>query len=76
MKLRIFGRHARHDFAEGRETVKELLARIDAMDVPAPPAPQDYPTATYPRFTLRQIEQRADGTAVLVSVTGLEGGVR
>ena len=80
MRLNIFGRRARHDFAENRETVEQMLARIDAM--PVDPAyahtvgPDDYPTAVYPRFALQQVEQRADGYAALVAVAGLKGGVR
>lgn len=80
MRLAIFGRHARHDFAEGRESVAELLARIDTTPVSAEYAhtvgPDDYPTAVYPRFALQQVEQRADGYAALVTVAGLEGGAR
>lgn len=58
MIRRIFGRHARHDVGENRETVAELLARIDAMDVPPQVSPAEYPTAQYPRFILAQL---ADG---------------
>lgn len=58
MSFRLFGRHARHDVGENRETVAELLARIDAMDVPSQVSLEEYPTAKYPRFILSQL---ADG---------------
>ncbi|MFC4124880.1 hypothetical protein [Nocardia rhizosphaerae] len=68
--LRRFARHARHDFAEGRETVEQMLARIDAMDTPPVPPADEYPTAKLPVFTVRQIEERANGMKVLVEVDG------
>ncbi len=74
--LRSVGRHARHDFAEGRETVAQMIARIDAMPVePAYAhriAPDEYPTAVLPVYAVRQIEQRAASTMLLVEATGLE----
>ncbi|MFC9966289.1 hypothetical protein ACFVH4_18835 [Nocardia ignorata] len=78
MRLRIFGRHARHDFAEGRETVAELLARIDALPFEPQYAhlagPDDYPTAVLPKYTLAQLEQRADGSPAPVPYVEVDGG--
>lgn len=80
MRLNIFGRRARHDFAENRETVDQMLARIDAM--PVDPAyahavgPDAYETAKLPVFALRQIERQPDGSVrVLVAADRLEGAV-
>ncbi|MFD4444639.1 hypothetical protein ACFWPK_33160 [Nocardia sp. NPDC058519] len=60
MIRRILGRHARHSFGENRETVDELLARIDAMDVSPQVSPEDYPTAQYPRWVLAQLADGVD----------------
>lgn len=80
MRLNIFGRRARHDFAETRETVGQMLARIDAM--PVDPAyahavgPDAYETAKLPVFALRQIERQPDGSIrVLVDAGRLTGAV-
>lgn len=80
LRRNAFGRHARLDFAENRETVDEMLARIDAM--PGDPAyahavgPDAYETARLPIFALRQIERQPDGSVrVLVAAGRLEGAV-
>ncbi|MEU3011105.1 hypothetical protein [Nocardia asteroides] len=80
LRRSAFGRRARHDFAETRETVEQMLARIDAMDVDPAYAhavgPDAYETAKLPVFTLQQIERQADGSVrVLVAAGRLEGAV-
>lgn len=78
LRRNVFGRHARRDFGETRETVAELLARVDAMDIAPEYAhraePDEYPTAKLPVFALKQLEQRAGDHGVPVEVAGIDGG--